>query len=44
MLSHSRNPGLEAKNHEDLVSDFWIRAFKVKLSLTVEEKATKFAN
>ena len=33
--------GLEANNHQHLVSDFWIRGFEVKLYLMVEEKATK---
>ena len=29
MLSYSKNLGLEAKNHQSLVSDFWIRDLKV---------------
>ncbi len=36
MLSYSKNLGLEAKNHQSLVSDFWIRDLKVMLYLIVE--------
>ena len=35
MLSYSKNLGLEAKNHQSLVSDFWIRDLKVMLYLIV---------
>ena len=36
MLSYSKNLGLEAKNHQSLVSDFWIRDLKVMLYLIVK--------
>ena len=33
MLSYSKNLGLEAKSHQSLVSDFWIRDLKVMHAL-----------
>ena len=36
MLSYSKNLGLDAKHHQSLVSDFWIRDSKVMLYLIVK--------
>ena len=41
MLCKQKNLGLEANNHQHLVSHFWIRDFEVKIYLMVAEKATK---
>ena len=41
MLCQQKDLGLEANNHQHLVSNFWIRDFKVKILLIVGKKLQK---
>ena len=41
MLCQQKDLGLEANNHQHLVSNFWIRDFKVEIFLIVGKKLQK---